>query len=67
MDQSNIMSEEKIHNKFITMIFMELHEFHYMTSVSMFYNSSKFVLVVNTLINNEIHFVFIQTSIVLSI
>ena len=67
MDQSNIMSKEKIHNKFITIIFMELQEFHYITSVSMFYNSSKFVLVVNTLIDNEIHFVFIQTSIVLSI
>ena len=46
---------------------MELQEFHYMTSVSMFYNSSNFVLLVKTLINSEIHFVFIQISIVLSI
>ena len=38
-------------------IFMESLEFHYMTSVSLFYKDSQLVLVVN----NEIHFVFIQT------
>ena len=43
------------------MIFVESQEFHYMTSVAMFYNSSQLTLVVNTLIKNEIHFVFIQT------
>ena len=54
------MSEKKIHNKFIIMIFMESQEFHYMTSVSMFYKDSQLVLVVNILINIEIHFVFIH-------
>ena len=58
--KSNIMSEKKIHNKFIIMIFMESQEFHYMTSVSMFYKDSQLVLVVNILINIEIHFVFIH-------
>ena len=53
------MSEKKIHNKFIIMIFMKSQEFHYMTSVSMFYNDSQLVLVVNMLKNDEIRFVFI--------
>ena len=62
MDQSNIMSEKKkIHNKFITMIFMESQEFHDLTSVSMLYNGSQLLLVVNTSISDEIHFVFIET------